>query len=284
MRAPPPSDLRPPPTSAAGLYVDLLKRSLTRVEFDDGLAPVAPRTAWKRRGWEPVAQVLDRAGLVMLRRVRFEREVREEGRDWPARAETMVGLRRLENLEACIGQVVADGVPGDLLEAGVWRGGAAIFMRGVLAALGEEERSVWVCDSFEGLPKPRPEHAADAGDPHWTLPGLAVGLEEVRGNFARYGLLDERVRFLAGWFSETLPEAPIERLAVLRVDGDMYGSTMDVLEALYPKVSPGGFVIIDDYGGLPTCRAAVEDYRAEHGIVEPIEPIDWTGVFWRRGG
>jgi len=266
----------------AGRYLDLMKRCLTRYGFDDDLTPVAPIPAWKKRVWPYVEQALDRHDWVVRRRVPFRPELREEGLDWPERAETMIGLRRLDNLQHCIEQVIADGVPGDLLEAGVWRGGAAIFMRAALAAWGDTERLVWVADSFQGLPKPDPRHEADRGDEHWTKDVLAVSLEQVKRNFSRYALLDQQVRFLPGWFSETLATAPIERLAVLRADGDMYGSTIDILSALYPKLSVGGFAIIDDYGAVPGCKAAVEDYRSEHGITETIETIDWAGAFWRR--
>ena len=107
-------------------------------------------------------------------------------------------------------------------------------------------------------------------------------MDRVRANFARYGLLDEQVHFLKGWFKDTLPIAPIERLAVARLDGDMYESTMDAIEALYPKLQPGGFLIMDDYGAVPACKQATEDYRERCGIREPIVPIDWTGVYWRK--
>ena len=107
-------------------------------------------------------------------------------------------------------------------------------------------------------------------------------LEQVQANFARYGLLDDRVRFLAGWFKDTLPDAPIERLAVLRLDGDMYGSTMEALEALYPRLSVGGYVIVDDYGAIAQCKEAVTDFRAAEGISDPMEWVDWTGVWWQR--
>jgi O-methyltransferase len=93
--------------------------------------------------------------------------------------------------------------------------------------------------------------------------------------------LDDQVAFLPGWFRDTLPTAPMERIAVLRLDGDLYESTMEALVALYPKVTAGGFVIVDDYG-LPTCRAAIEDFRLAHGITDPIQLIDWTGAFWQR--
>ncbi len=118
---------------------------------------------------------------------------------------------------------------------------------------------------------------------HSTLTSYAgVSLETVRDNFRQFELLDDRVRFIPGWFRDTLPGAPIDRIAVLRLDGDMYESTYVALSALYPKVSPGGFVIIDDFGALPRCSQAVHDYRFEHNITESLDTIDWTGVYWRR--
>lgn len=244
----------------AGLYLDLLKKCLTRSVFED--RSIIPEDS-------------DRSP------VPFDLHRRIDGRDWPTSAETMIGLKRLDNLEECITAVIRDGVRGDLIETGVWRGGAAIFMRGVLAAYGDLQRVVWVADSFEGVPKPDPEtYPADAGDRLWAEELLAVGREEVERNFARYGLLDDQVRFLPGWFRDTLPSASIERLAVLRLDGDLYESTMVALESLYPKLSPGGFVIIDDYA-LPTCRAAVDDFRAARAITVDMKSIDWTGVYWR---
>jgi O-methyltransferase len=215
---------------------------------------------------------------------RLARVEREFGLDHPEHAETMVGLRRLDNIEACVADAVRRGVPGDLVEAGVWRGGSTILMRAVLAAYDDPDRRVWVADSFRGVPKSNPESfPADAGVDYTVQPELSVGLRDVRENFARYGLLDDRVQFLPGWFRDTLSSAPIEQLAVLRVDGDLYESTIDALESLYPKLSPGGYCIIDDYGVLEPCRRAVDDYRRAHDITDQIQPVDWTGAYWRRG-
>jgi O-methyltransferase len=168
------------------------------------------------------------------------------------------------------------------METGVWRGGAVIFMRAALEAYGDATRRVWAADSFAGLPAPDERYAADRGDVHHGFQALAVTLEQVRANFARYGLLDDRVRFLQGWFKDTLSGAPIERLALLRLDGDMYESTMDALRPLYPRLSVGGYLIVDDYGVVPGCKQAVDEYRAEHRITEPILDIDGWGVYWRR--
>ena len=278
---PPVARIQPSPPPAT-LYLDLLKRCLTRYDFDDDLAPVVSGGVIRRRTWATIAQVLDHRDILTFRRARFDPRLRENGLDWPARAETMIGLRRLDNLQRCIEDVVAARIEGDLLEAGVWRGGATILMRAVLAALGETNRTVWVADSFQGLPKPKDIHPADRGDKHWSQPFLSVPLEDVKRNFERYGMLDQQVRFLPGWFSDSLPSAPIDKLAVLRVDCDMYGSTTDVLDALYPKLSVGGFAIVDDYGDIPACRQAVEDYRSRHEVTEPLERIDSNGVFWRR--
>ena len=214
-----------------------------------------------------------------------DERARAEGRDWPARAHTMIGLKRLANVRMCVEAVLDAGIPGDLIETGVWRGGATIFMRAILEACGVKDRVVWVCDSFTGLPPPDTEHYPhDEGITLHRFPQLAVSLEQVQENFRRYGLLDEQVRFLKGWFRDTLPKAPVTRLAVLRLDGDLYESTIQALDSLYNKLSVGGFVIVDDYGNVAACRQAVDDFRERRGITDPIQPIDWGGVYWRRAG
>ena len=226
---------------------------------------------------------MDEPQLEFAKRIPYDVDKRTIGKDWPSEAETMIGMLRLNNLHKSAEDVIRRNIPGDFIETGVWRGGATIFMRGVLKVYGITDRNVWVADSFEGLPKPDAEkYPADKGDKHWTHPELAIGVEQVRENFARYGLLDEQVKFLVGWFRDTLPGAPIEKLALIRLDGDLYESTMDGLRNLYPKLSPGGIIIIDDYGCVKACKQAVTDYRAEHGITDEIREIDWTGVYWQR--
>jgi O-methyltransferase len=213
----------------------------------------------------------------------FDAEAREQGLDWPATAQSMIGHRRMLNVQTLAEQVIHERVPGDFIETGVWRGGACIMMRAVLRAHGVLDRRVWVADSFAGLPQPSPErYPLDAGDTHFRMPELAISMTEVQRNFERYGLLDDRVCFLRGWFKDTLPTAPTGPLALMRLDGDMYESTIDALDALFHRLSPGGFVIIDDYGYVESCRAAVDDFRARHGIVDPVQTIDRFGVYWRN--
>jgi O-methyltransferase len=195
---------------------------------------------------------------------------------------TMIGRARLEHVHDCLRVLDDDGVPGDLIECGVWRGGTCVFMRAYLAACDIPDRTVWVADSFAGLPPPT--HPVDAGLDlsQDKYPMLAIDDETVATIFRRYGLLDDRVRFLKGWFRDTLPSAPIAQLALLRLDGDLYESTMDTLDALYDRVAPGGFVIVDDFGAVDQCRRAIEAFRHRHAISAPITAIDWTGVYWRK--
>jgi O-methyltransferase len=206
-----------------------------------------------------------------------------EGAIWPEKGETMIGFKRLSNLEFCVKETITNKIPGDLIETGVWRGGACIFMRALLKIFDVNDKTVWVADSFEGLPPPNTKSfPEDQDDQLHKNQELAVPLEEVINNFSEYELLDDRVKFLKGWFKDTLPAAPIQKLSVLRLDGDMYESTIDALFNLYPKLSLGGFCIIDDWGAVPACKKAVEDYREVFNIQEPIQAIDWTGVFWKK--
>jgi O-methyltransferase len=257
------------------LYIELLIGSLTHTLYAGVDAMEIPEEA--RETFTEWLTGSEDAWIV------FDAErARAEGRDWPVYGQTMVGLDRMRNVRWCVETALADGIPGDLIEAGAWRGGVAILMRGVLKAYGVEDRLVWVADSFGGLPAPDPDrYPADRNVGAHRFEPLAVTAEEVRENFRRYGLLDGQVRFVEGWFQETLPELHEVRASVVHVDADMYGSTMEALVNLYDGLSPGGFTIIDDYA-LSPCREAVEDFRRDRGIHEPIEQVDWTGVYWRK--
>ncbi|OBJ75431.1 macrocin O-methyltransferase [Mycobacterium gordonae] len=212
---------------------------------------------------------------------RFDSRSRFLGADWPSLAFTMIGSVRMRNLRYVCETVLLDGIPGDFIETGVWRGGACIMMKGILEAHGDPERRVFVADSFAGLPPPDPDNfPADASSDFHLYSQLQVSRADVEENFRRFDLLDERVIFVEGWFKDTLPAAPIDQLAVLRLDGDMYESTMEALEALYHKVSYGGFVIVDDFFLAP-CAQAVHDFRNCYGIASPILPIDGMGTYWR---
>ncbi len=206
-----------------------------------------------------------------------------EGTSWPEEGETMIGYKRLTNLEECVKEVIKNDIPGDLIETGVWRGGACIFMKYILDTYKIKNKKVWVADSFKGLPPPDSDkYPHDKGVNLFQYKELSISVEEVKNNFKKYEVLDDRVEFLKGWFKNTLPEASITKLSILRLDGDLYESTIDALINLYPKLSIGGYCIIDDWGAIKACKKAVEDFRKAFEITEPIEIIDWTGVYWKK--
>jgi len=254
---------KPALPEAAELYLDLLKRTLTNTIFS-----TEPDTE---------SDTLRYVGAAIAHYQQSS-------------AVSMLPLVRMDNLQTCALDVVERGVPGDFIETGVWRGGATIFMRAVLKVLNVTDRVVWVADSFEGLPEPDAEKfpleakafKSAAMTKHYKH--LAVGLEEVERNFAAYGMLDDKVKFLKGWFKDTLPSAPIERLAIMRLDGDYYESTRDALINLYDKLSVGGYVIIDDYGEdtWTYCQKAVEEFRTDRGILDPLVRVDKPCAFWRK--
>jgi hypothetical protein len=249
--------------ASADLYLDLLKRSLTNTVFET----------------EP--DIDDDEFRFTMQRV--EHYVNSY-------AVSMIPLGRFDNIKSCIEDILRNGIPGDFIEAGVWRGGATIFMRGALKAYGVFDRLVWAADSFEGLPEPDPdrfplEAKVQAGPlMQKAYRNLAVGLDEVKRNFAAYGLLDGQVRFLKGWFKDTLPKAPIKALSLMRLDGDFYESTRDGLDSLYDRLSIGGYVIIDDYGedSWTYCRKAVDEFRAERRIEDPLIAVDSKCFYWQR--
>ncbi|HEY7551314.1 MAG TPA: TylF/MycF/NovP-related O-methyltransferase [Hyphomicrobiaceae bacterium] len=211
----------------------------------------------------------------------YRHDFREQGWDWPSKAPSMIGARRMQNVRSECERALREGVPGDFMEAGIWRGGASMMMRAVLKAYGIADRRVFAADSFAGFPTPA-EGSPDFGFELVGHPEFAIPLHEVKAAFARYGLLDEQVVFLEGLFKDTLPGAPVEALAVLRLDGDMYESTRDCLEHLYHKLSPGGALIVDDYFLFETQRRAVDEFRVAHGIEDPIVQVDHFGGYWTK--
>lgn len=211
----------------------------------------------------------------------YDEAHRINGWDWPSQAPSMIGLRRMTNLRKECERVLKEAVPGDFLEAGVWRGGACMMMRAVLMAHDVRNRRVFAADTFSGMPSTdmMDEETAFLRD----IPAFSVSLDEVKSAFHRYGLLDEQVVFLEGTFRETLPAAQFTRLAVLRLDGDTYESAWDALHVLYDKVSPGGSVIVDDYFLFKGNRRAIDEFRESRQICAPIVQVDDYGGYWVKG-
>jgi hypothetical protein len=306
---------------APKLYLDLLKRCLLNLIYEDLSLPQINDSAfadtsesllsrlWAAALWISRRRLSSRvAGYTIQKRRRrleelgkFDRQKRLEGKDFPSRGHTMIGMRRLDNIQTLVENILLNHVPGDLIETGVWRGGATILMRGILKVYGVTDRTVWVADSFAGMPKRGQDgmsHSFSSSEyASWpgtirrhplTLLAIAAQMKQgtsydaVRDNFARYGLLDDQVQFLAGWFHETLPAAPITRLALLRLDGDLYDSTHDALKWLYPKLSVGGYVIVDDYGTFSECRRAIHDYLDGANAQAELQRVDEQAVYWQK--
>lgn len=269
-------------------YFDLLKRCLTASLYEESSWILLQGPMKNETGLVPAAQrliigCLRRLGLRLVRTSGANPSLRERGRDWPLFGMTMVGTRRLDNVHACVERVLRDNVPGDFVETGVWRGGTCILAKAIFNQ-SDPRRTVWCCDSFEGMPAPSEKDRsisrfADFSDREY----LAVSEEQVKRNFEKFGLLDDKVRFVKGWFCHTLPDVPIKQIAVLRMDGDLYESTMDAINNLYSKVSEGGFVIVDDYLTWPGCKKAIDEFRAANNISDPPIKIDDDAIFWRKG-
>ncbi|MEO1563877.1 MAG: TylF/MycF/NovP-related O-methyltransferase [Pseudomonadota bacterium] len=241
------------------LYVDVMIRSLTNSLYQDP--------------------------SMIGRGEAFDLENRVNGRDWPKQGFSMAGHKRLRSLADQVIETVQNGVPGDFIETGVWRGGACALVRGLYKALDVSDRRVFVADSFQGLPPPDPDSFPQDKNLDLSIyPELAIPLKEVKKTFEAYGLLDDQVQFVEGWFKDTLHKVDSQCFSIIRLDGDLYESTIQALDALYPKLSAGGYLIVDDYGAIPACRKAVKDYRTTHGITSDIHEIDWTGVYWQRVG
>lgn len=261
-------------------YLDLMETTLTGAILDDPPLLTPQYEAFYREMARTIYKVDD---VPMDEIRRFQSRLRESGWDCPSKAFTMIGLKRLRNFRRLIERVITEHIPGDIIETGVWRGGASIMARAVLAAYEVRDRKVFVADSFEGLPPPDENaYPADSGSDLHMIDTLAVSIEQVQENFLKFDLLDDQVVFLKGWFRDTMPRVPAEKLAVIRLDGDMYESTIDPLRHLYDRLSVGGWVIVDDYDTVPACKAAVQDFLASRAIAVDIRPIDGMGVFFQK--
>jgi O-methyltransferase len=269
-------------------YLGLLKRCLTASIYSESgwqliEGPMPHQSGvipWLKR---TIVSALAKRGIRLVRTTPMNPTNREQGLDWPLFGFTMVGSKRIENIQNCVETCLRENVPGDFVETGVWRGGSCILAKAIFQLHGVNDRQIWCCDSFEGMPKPGAKDLSiDRTSDFSDRALITVSQETVADNFRKFGLLDDKVCFLKGWFSDTLPSAPIQTISVLRMDGDLYQSTMDALSNLYHKVSLGGFIIVDDYYSWKGCKQAVDEFRQTHRISDKIVDIDPHAVFWRK--
>lgn len=254
-------------------YLELLKQTLSGVAYGAAERSVQPALRQDRAQLSPV----------------INEAARKAGHDWTYLGDTMTGFKRLDNVRDLLTDVVQNNIEGDYIETGVWRGGSSIFARAVLYVNGQPNRISYVCDSFHGLPP---------GDRNLTFGKPGIGLTDqgwdktkylevspqiVAQGFQKYSLLDSNVVFAKGFFNETMPPLGkrIKKLSIMRLDGDMYESTVDVLYHLYDKLSVGGYVIMDDWANFPS-KHACNDFFKVHGISPDIIAIDSISAYWKK--
>ncbi len=266
-------------------HLNLLKQALTGIHlanYGEFKPKYSGGDTFRLKPLYLLDRFLKKRGYSICQEVPFDHKPWANGKVHAHKMDTMVGLARLDNFQWCIESVLRNKVPGAIVETGVWRGGASILAEAVLHLHQATDRILALFDTFDGLPPADPRYAADAGDLLHTIGYLKASIELVRYNFSKYGLLYDNVQFFKGLAEETMPIAPIEQVAVLRIDLDMYRGVYGALQAMYHKVTPGGFIIIDDWGSMPACRKAVEDFWKENNIQPSYNIIDNDGIFWQK--
>ena len=202
---------------------------------------------------------------------------------------TMTSAERLWSLLNAVRYVIGEGIPGDIVECGVWRGGSMMAAAHELVSLEVSDRQIWLYDTFAGMTAPT---AADVeagtgvtaasmldttpvsdGNNVWCVAGRA----DVEANMRSTGYPFEKLTFVEGDVSQTLLSCVPDSIALLRLDTDWYESTRSALEFLYPRLAVGGVCILDDYGHWEGARMAVDEYFTSHGPRPLMHPIDYSG-------
>jgi O-methyltransferase len=255
-----------PNEHAVYAYLEMIKSMVSATAFNEAELSITPENSVQKNNGKP-----------------FDLNLRKGGRDWTLLGATMTGWKRLDNVRKLLTDVIQSNIPGDYIETGVWRGGSSVFARAVITAHGEQEKRVsYVCDSFSGLPPG--DRRLDQKDRSWdNTPYLEVPYEIVANNFMKHNVLDHNVVFAKGFFRDSIGplSKKIKALSIMRLDGDMYESTVDVLYHLYEKLQIGGYVIIDDWFGFPA-KTACEDFFQAHGISPEVIPIDNIAAYWKK--
>jgi O-methyltransferase len=204
----------------------------------------------------------------------------------------MTTVERSRTLWDCCERVLDGNIPGCFVECGVWKGGSSAIMALAIKDA-RQKRHLHLFDSFEGLPEPTDKDGESAiAYSQGRNQGKLVTINQCRASLdeVRFLMLDNikadngLVHFHVGWFQNTIPATAnqLGPIALLRLDGDWYDSTKICLEHLYPLVSPGGIIILDDYNCWEGCRKATDEYRSQHQIICPIHQIDREAAFWAK--
>jgi hypothetical protein len=205
------------------------------------------------------------------------------------REQTMTSIERMYALYTATRYLIDNGIDGAFVECGVWRGGSVMMMALTLLGLGRADRGLWLYDTFDGMTPPSNEDIQEmsgkaaseilaareksAGDPFWGIAARPI----VEDNVQRTGYPRHRVHIIEGDVLETIPREVPEQIALLRLDTDWYHSTHHELQHLYPRIAPGGVLIVDDYGYWRGARKATDEYLASLPGRPLLHRIDYTG-------
>jgi O-methyltransferase len=196
---------------------------------------------------------------------------------------TLAGAERVHNLYALAERIENENIPGDVIECGVCNGGtAAVLAR--FASQSKLGRTIWLLDSFQGMPETTIEDVdGPGGDVATAHIGKELGSEaRVRDVLKLVGAKMDRVRIVPGWFQDTFPRVSAQRVALLNIDADWYESVKLCLTTFFDRVVPGGFVSIDDYGHWPGCKKAVDEFLVDRGLVIQLHRVDYTAHWFQK--
>ncbi|OGW36948.1 MAG: macrocin O-methyltransferase [Nitrospirae bacterium RBG_13_39_12] len=201
---------------------------------------------------------------------------------------TMTSPERIVALIKGIQYIVKNNIPGDIVECGVWKGGSMMAAALALIAMKDTDRNLYLFDTFEGMTEPTKDDISCKGDRALDLLKknekdeesyiwAYSPLEKVKSNLLSIGYDFRKIHFIKGKVEETIPEKAPEKISLLRLDTDWYKSTLHELAHLYPRLSPGGIIIIDDYGHWHGARKATEEFIKNNNIRLFLSRIDYTG-------
>jgi cephalosporin hydroxylase len=270
-------------TSTRERYLTLLRSTLLDLPYLENEVRLEYLLQRATQGAPVVADLLKSPASLLrkeLQRLELQREAgRTAGADTTSAyfPYTAMGSVKLDHLDRVLHTIGDEKVPGDLLECEPGRGGAAVYMRGYLEAAGLPGRDVWVAGTFRSSPAGRPPRPLTEGG----IDDLLADLTQVRSAFDRFGLLDDRVRFLQGELDASLADAAITEIALVRIGAGIGAEAANVLDRVYDRLSDGGFVVVED-ASEPGCEQAVDTFRSRRKITSPIERIGWSGLSWRK--
>jgi hypothetical protein len=204
---------------------------------------------------------------------------------------TLTSMERRWALTQAVNYIVRRQIPGAFVEAGVWRGGSAFVAARMLQELGETDREMWLYDTFEGMSAPTEEDVAAQTGAKAEVKFTATqtgedsadwcraSLEDVRNTMSLSKYPADKLKYIVGKVEDTLavPNQYPEQIALLRLDTDWYDSTRAEMEILFPRLVPGGVLIVDDYGHWQGAKKAVDEYFEKHGLHYLMSRIDYTG-------